>query len=103
MVLPIIWVVMELGLVVFFAGLVVANSAVLQMSRCLSEKTKGAVRIPWWGAIGNGGSFVISQYRQFGWTDQTPEKRLRFGYRLIFSGLAIAISASVVGKIIRGS
>ncbi len=99
---PAVFAIMVLGGIVLLLGLIVANMAVVQMSHRLNEKTKDAMKLRWWSSIGHGSSLVIKAYRQFAWSDQQPENRLRFGYRLIAGGLMTLMGASVVGQVLRG-
>ncbi len=91
-----------LGVTILSAGLITANVATVQMSRCLSDRFQKAERLRWWSAVGNSGTLIIQEYKQFVWKDKKPEHRLRLGYRLIVAGLATLLGASVLGQVLQG-
>jgi hypothetical protein len=94
--------IMTIGGLIFFAGLVVANMAVLEMSRRLNSRYQDQRNVHWWQSIGNGAQSVMNAYRQLTWKDRTPELRLRFGYQLILAGLMTMLATSFVGYALRG-
>jgi hypothetical protein len=91
-----------LGVTLFFGGVITANIATVQMSRCLNGKIQNAAGLRWWTAVGYSGALVIRQYKKFIWKDKRPEQRLRLGYRLIAVGLTTLLGASVLEQFLRG-
>ncbi|MFC6647290.1 hypothetical protein ACFQBQ_17280 [Granulicella cerasi] len=94
---------MVVGILIVIAGAVVANRAVIQMSKRLDAKYKKLRKRQWWNVIGAGSTHVISEYRATAWSDAIPSLRLRRGYQLMATGFAMMLGASVLGNYFRGS
>jgi hypothetical protein len=100
---PLLLGVMGLGGMIFLTGVVIANIAVIEMSKRLNGRYKTLRQKRWWEVIGHGSSLVINEYRQLGWQDETPNNRLRLGYKFIAGGLATVVGSSLMGNYLRGS
>jgi hypothetical protein len=94
---------MGLGGFVFITGVVIANMAVIEMSKQLNSHYKNLRQKRWWDVVGSGSSLVINEYRRLSLRDEAPNKRLRLGYKLIAAGLATIAGSSLLGNYLRGS
>jgi hypothetical protein len=100
---PLLFGTMGVGGFVFIAGIVIANMAVIEMSKQLNGHLKNLRQRRWWEVVGHGSSLVINEYRRLSLRDEAPNRRLRLGYKLIGAGLATMAGSSLLGNYLRGS
>ena len=92
------------GAIIFFLGVILANIAVVQMSKRLNSEYAGREFFHWWNSIGHGASLVVDIYRQrFPGKKDELEKRLRTGYWITGLGLAIMFGITLLHSANRGS
>src|SRR5262249_9687937 len=92
------------GFTTFIFGVILANVAVVQMSKRLNSEYAGREFFRWWNSIGHGASLVLEIYRQrFPGKKDELERRLRTGYWITGLGLAIMFGISLMHSAKRGS